>query len=341
MARAGCAPLAAVLVFIAAIDPLGGRALAFAPTAAAAVAARTSEGLPAAARWDPAWNAVMALAVERAANDEDAAENPEADALRHRFDALRPRAGLAPEAADQIGGLAPFALAEQCTRLERAFAMRDVAAAIEAAAALAARAVDLSDPFLVTASDPAEAEGARAWFSEVGLPTTPQHATGNTELGDPLVMAMAAARESAGLRAQVEDAARRGDVTTMDQLRTDRLTAALALAARLTLQAWARAGAPDLGAAAPATVEAWVRPNPARTGAALFFASFGSSEARLELFDLAGRRVAQRRLGTLLPGPHKVELDSPGSGPRPAGVYLARVTSGNRSVTARFIQVAR
>ena len=81
-----------------------------------------------------------------------------------------------------------------------------------------------------------------------------------------------------------------------------------------------------------------MRPNPARAGATLLFDAVSAGSARLELFDVSGRRVGERSITLTAPGPQRVPLDGPGSGSRPAGVYLARVTQGDRVATARFIQ---
>jgi len=342
MVRTGHPPLAAVLVSIVAIHPLAGQALAFSPAAAQQVAARLPQALPTAAHWDAAWDGLVATAVEKAAADEEAGSDLEAAALRHRFDARRVRAGLAVEPADRIGGLAPFVLAERTALLERAFAARDSAAMIEAAAALAASVADLADPFLMTPSDPEEDDGARAWFSEVDeIGAIEGGGIRFDAAADPTALALAMASESASVRAAIEEAARHEDATALGRLRDDRLAAALSLARRLMRQAWLRAGSPDLAGDVPGASVAWVRPNPARAGAILTFTSKVSGEARLELFDVAGRRVAERSLGVLPRGLHEVALDERGVPNRGAGVYLARVTVGGEALGARFVQGVR
>jgi hypothetical protein len=58
-------------------------------------------------------------------------------------------------------------------------------------------------------------------------------------------------------------------------------------------------------------------------------------DARLELFDMAGRRVVSRQVGSLGPGRHVVNL---ADGVRlHAGVYMIRYTQGRRSATARAV----
>ena len=76
-----------------------------------------------------------------------------------------------------------------------------------------------------------------------------------------------------------------------------------------------------------------VHPTPSR-GAIHVELSLGDARpARLELLDVAGRRVAWRDLGTLGAGRHRVDL---ASGLR-AGVYLIRLTQGDASRTAKAV----
>jgi len=78
----------------------------------------------------------------------------------------------------------------------------------------------------------------------------------------------------------------------------------------------------------PATSEltvAFTLPDPASPGA--------RASARLEAFDLAGRRVASRDVGALGAGSHVVKL-AEGAGLR-CGVYVIHLTQGARTLTAR------
>src|SRR5437867_3466949 len=119
-------------------------------------------------------------------------------------------------------------------RLERAFTTRDADAVLAAAAALAISATDLADPFLMTAPDPAENGGGRAWFSEPEEVKEIERGTLVTPLGGaPLAAAMDVARASAALRGQVEEAVLREDAPALERLRSERLAAALALAGRM------------------------------------------------------------------------------------------------------------
>jgi hypothetical protein len=80
-----------------------------------------------------------------------------------------------------------------------------------------------------------------------------------------------------------------------------------------------------------------VRPNPATRALAVTFSLPDASPARLEAFDLAGRKVAAREVGPLGGGSHEVRL---GEGRTLApGVYLLRLTRGGRVLTARAVIV--
>ena len=75
------------------------------------------------------------------------------------------------------------------------------------------------------------------------------------------------------------------------------------------------------------------RPNPAGRDLTVAFALPDEAPARLELFDLAGRRLRTREVGDLGAGRHLVRL---GDGePVPAGVYWLRLARGDRALTSR------
>jgi hypothetical protein len=60
-----------------------------------------------------------------------------------------------------------------------------------------------------------------------------------------------------------------------------------------------------------------------------------AAAARLELTDLAGRRILARDVGMLGPGEHVVDL---AEGHRLApGIYLLRLTRGSESLTSRAV----
>lgn len=75
-------------------------------------------------------------------------------------------------------------------------------------------------------------------------------------------------------------------------------------------------------------------PNPSRHGLEVSFTLAYGSRARLEVFDLAGRRVLARDLGGLSPGPHSLSLES---GMLRPGVYLLRLEQGGRAAVARAV----
>jgi hypothetical protein len=101
-----------------------------------------------------------------------------------------------------------------------------------------------------------------------------------------------------------------------------------------------RIAAPTVGAPAgsPAAFGLnGVFPNPAGARFMVSFSLPGSGPARLELIDIAGRRIASREVGMLGPGSHAVDL-----GPRPlppGGVYMVRLTRGGEQVTRKVVVV--
>lgn len=77
-----------------------------------------------------------------------------------------------------------------------------------------------------------------------------------------------------------------------------------------------------------------VRPNPSRAGQTMVaFSLAGPGPARLALFDIAGRRMIEREVGSLGAGRHEVEL-AHGARLSP-GVYLLRLTQGASAQTRR------
>lgn len=75
-------------------------------------------------------------------------------------------------------------------------------------------------------------------------------------------------------------------------------------------------------------------PNPARHILAVSFTLASGGPARIQVFDLAGRRVMERDLGGFSPGAHTLSLR--GGLLRP-GVYLLRLVQGAQSATARAV----
>lgn len=79
---------------------------------------------------------------------------------------------------------------------------------------------------------------------------------------------------------------------------------------------------------------AW--PNPARGAFRVTFSLPNGSPARLELIDLAGRRVLERAVSG--PGPHVVALE-PDSRSVPVGIYALRLTQGGQAVSTKLALV--
>jgi hypothetical protein len=80
-----------------------------------------------------------------------------------------------------------------------------------------------------------------------------------------------------------------------------------------------------------------LRPNPASTEFAIAFSLPDASPARLEVLDVAGRRMVALEVGQLGPGNHVVNLTDGRS--LPAGVYALRLTRGQSSLTSRAVVV--
>jgi hypothetical protein len=79
-----------------------------------------------------------------------------------------------------------------------------------------------------------------------------------------------------------------------------------------------------------------VRPNPAPGGRFMVHFSLpGSDAARLEVFDVAGRRLKVLEVGSFGPGRHAVDLDS--SRRLASGVYFIRLTQGGMVKVARQV----
>ena len=76
-------------------------------------------------------------------------------------------------------------------------------------------------------------------------------------------------------------------------------------------------------------------PNPVAGSSRLVYALPTAAPARIEVLDLAGRRVHERALDSTA-GEHIVAFDGPALAP---GVYVLRLTQGTRSATARAVVV--
>ena len=78
-------------------------------------------------------------------------------------------------------------------------------------------------------------------------------------------------------------------------------------------------------------------PNPSPAAASVAFTLAGAGAARLEVLDVAGRRVAAREVGALGAGRHTLRLES--QGPLAPGLYLLRLVTPARTLAARGVVV--
>ena len=77
-----------------------------------------------------------------------------------------------------------------------------------------------------------------------------------------------------------------------------------------------------------------VQPNPAVAGAlAVEFELPDAAPARLDLLDVAGRRIESQAVGLLGAGRHRLKLEP--SGTLAAGIYLVRLSHGATSIVGR------
>jgi len=80
-----------------------------------------------------------------------------------------------------------------------------------------------------------------------------------------------------------------------------------------------------------------VTPNPTQQDLRVSFGLPDAQPARIDVFNVSGRRVATQEVGSLGPGLHTVTLGERTT--LPSGVYLFRLTQGDKSQTARAILV--
>jgi hypothetical protein len=74
-------------------------------------------------------------------------------------------------------------------------------------------------------------------------------------------------------------------------------------------------------------------PNPTSQRLAIAFSLPDEAPARLELVDIAGRRLLWRDVGNLGPGDHVLDLGSQSA--LPAGIYLIRLERSGESLVTR------
>lgn len=315
---------------------------AFAPEVGAALAGRLAGALPPSAGWEWAWNAAAASRVEERLAIEDT--EPERWASAHRFDPGAPERAVPEFPSTErapVAGDALIALEEAATALREGFARHDPFRIVDAAALVAACAADLADPFQTTPLERDEEPGARFAFCDA-IPS-PQLAALEADVPESFFGVRAAgealARQSAGVRPDVEDAVRSGDRSRVEELRRERLEAALALARAVTWDSWRAAGEPTLigtFAQSPARVS----PNPVRASAAVAFSLAADGDVHAELFDLAGRRVWSRQYERLLAGPQALTLGARDVARLPVGIYLVRISGPGTLANGRLTRVS-
>ena len=89
--------------------------------------------------------------------------------------------------------------------------------------------------------------------------------------------------------------------------------------------------------AAPAFALRGFQPNPARAPVSVAFTLASAAPVRVQLLDVGGRRVVDRALTGLAPGPHVVSLDEAHA--LPPGLYFVRLTCGGQTRTARGVMI--
>lgn len=330
--------VAATLVAAASLVSFAPRALAFAPAATRVVAHSASAALPPAARWSTAWDDAAADAVTREALAESV--DPETFAAEHRWDA--DRAALEGTSAPDLGD-APAALADAQRALRSAFAGGDAAGIAAAIARLSQAATDLADPFQTTSLTREEVPGARAFFDDLFASADVAGLTAAAPVtsGDGVADGISLAQESAARRPAIEDAARIRNDATVTVIRRDRLEAALSRVQGLTLAAWRAAGSPALDGFSPAAGRARVWPTPARAEANVAFTLPRAADVRVEVVDLAGRRVWSRAGMALGAGPQTLTLGARDLATLAPGVYLTHVTAPGYEATGRLVRIGR
>jgi hypothetical protein len=96
---------------------------------------------------------------------------------------------------------------------------------------------------------------------------------------------------------------------------------------------WLPWGEPSRAAASPGVLRLEV-PTPTSAGLTIGYELRGPGLARVEVFDLAGRRVLVRTIDGADGGAHRLAL---GTGSLPTGLYLVRLQQSGQAVTARAV----
>jgi hypothetical protein len=88
---------------------------------------------------------------------------------------------------------------------------------------------------------------------------------------------------------------------------------------------------------APRFALSGLRPNPAGTRPSVAFSLPDAEPVRLQLVDIGGRRVVDRLLAGLGPGPHIIDLEEAQG--LPSGIYFVRLSHGPAVLIARGVLV--
>ncbi len=299
---------------------------AYAPPATTVVAERALAALPRSARASlagPELSLALASLADRSERD------PEGSEPSRLVPAASLGVGVTSEGTPQApeGAFAEFQSARDA--LSGAFRRSDRMAVAEAIARMSQAAADLADPYRSLDGSADEVDGARAWFDDALEPTALAGVRG--DLGhtlDPLALALSAAEA----RVAADEAVTGLDDAAVRELREHLLSDAAALVAASVRSAWR-----PVAATGPAFR---IGPEPMRGSLTLFVALEAAGAARLELFDVAGRRLRDQDLGVLPAGESVVAIPAAWSEGLASGVYLARVSAGGMRNERRVTRVA-
>jgi hypothetical protein len=78
-------------------------------------------------------------------------------------------------------------------------------------------------------------------------------------------------------------------------------------------------------------------PNPFTTETEIRFGLPGASDVRVEMFDVAGRRIFTDTVRGVAAGWQSYRLDTSGTGSMPSGMYFVRVSAAGASQTVRVL----
>lgn len=306
------------------------------PEAVTAVASRLSAGLPHTSGWTRGHDSALGPAVA----NQNAVEalDPEPFAARHHYDVTLVVPATESDPAPRGGAIDELLAARDAVSF--ALAAPDAIALAAPLVRLASAACDLADPFLTTSPDADEVPGAHSLFSDtfdplsfVAADSIASDTTGLAGAGEAL------ASNSAALRQAVEDAASLGDDAGMNTLRNQRLEAAIAVARLALREAVAQAAATMTARISSTRLAIW--PNPTRGSVRVSFVLTAPTPAQLEVIDVSGRRVIERRLGTYAAGEHSLVLEAGALDVLPFGLYFVRVHAGNAVIGGRLFHIAR